>query len=530
MVPAMISLPPILLNRNESSSSTVFLSSSSSSRLVDTVLQNGQWVNESCLNLSPFQWMLLIMTVVHTCTFHVLDHSPIFLHQLPNWSARHYYRFALGVNVLRFIICLGMEWRETMKEGHSYDLGTSLFSNFVQHYKDALKPFVVVTLLQVQTHFVIRSFDLNAFVASLSLEGTIVGVALISIVVFQYRYTQSQWVALGTIVLGSMLAHPFKSQILERDNGITFLGLIRVLSAVIAGSLAMFYWEFVLKHDLAGQRADPPSASLWIRGMQFSLALGLMDAIHVFRTRGEDDMSSFWPDDDNDMESYSRREYRARVEFLLAWKGFFVPALVVGPLLTMGTLKYITAVHDRVAIAVATSLALILNYQWFGEEYTSTGTLYSSFLMVIGSAYLFAAVPVSLCSTTGSRRPPRPNNNNNSNAHHRNQLGWSTTPPTTSLTASSSYQPVATNETPPPVLEQGVSLAPPTHDSKNSTDGEEKRLTNPNLEVVDKDDVELAAAPALPALIDEKGGALSQRETTATATSTTTTCTTERRE
>ncbi|KAL7575533.1 hypothetical protein ACA910_020113 [Epithemia clementina (nom. ined.)] len=439
---------------------------------VVAILQNGHAVNESLGHLSRFQWILLCLAVFHGCLYRVLVHWKVMVHQY--WtltgSPRHYKRFLVWIDLVRILLCLTLEWRDQQQKQQSssiptttsstssstsaarimlplddgtmyhhswyhpycHALWTSLSLNFISHYKDALKPAVVVIGLTVQTMALVQSYQyLPSFVAELSQYGLILGVALLSTWQFRYHYTQSQWIALTTTTIGTMLANPWGDGPSSTIPHV-WLGLFWILVAIAAGSGAVVYWERLLKHDLALQRADPPSASLWVRGIQYSIYTGLIHLLQVFLSP----RTSVMPDFDDEANSPPKNSWAF---VLFVWRGLFIPGLALGTVVNMATLKYVTALHDQLCLAVAYALALVINYACFGYENTSTGTLVVSAVVMmasIGYFGYFGATPSS-AAAADSFSDPRTTTAMTSLTHNTQQ-GYHRVATTTTSSSSTS--------------------------------------------------------------------------------------------
>ena len=404
-----------------------------SDSLLEAVLTNGRLVSETYYNLSLFQWGLLIATTIQAFLIRVLVHLQVILHQYEHMDRRRLHAFNFFLDVLRLVVCVVLEiWEQAKQEFQQNRLRTlpaswsslsslwstatsllyqSLALNFVQNYKDALKPAVVVLLTLIERHAIYQSFYyLPFFVAELSLQGVLVGVACLCTIVFQYRFTRHQWLCLCSSLIGTLLANPVHGGVRRYGSWLKIVvtGLSWVLLSIAAGAGAAVYWERILKQDLALARASPPSASLWMRSIQYSVYAGLINLVQTIWT------PKSIPFDEEDDESES--EQTDETSSVILWRCFFVPLLSMGTVLMMATLKYVTALHDKLCLVLAYALSTVLTFWFWGYETTSTGTMYVSVATVLISTYFFGVAWPPSCppqrppvpSTATSQTPPQP--------------------------------------------------------------------------------------------------------------------------
>ena len=369
---------------------------------LNAILHQGNVINESYLHLSTFQWMLLLSAVIHSCSFHVLTKFQI-LHHVQFWrfGQRSYHYHLIWVDFVRGCICLALEYCECLqqqqqhrqqqieqrigrnhhREGHHHHaapqaplytnnnchqaaldaLRTSLSLNFVQHTMDALKPSVLVVLTHFQSYALAQCLNhLRLYWTELTFHGTALGIAALSMQWrLLYKYTSEQVCCLCGMILGIILASPMDSNGFVPNQPNLLLGMFWVMASIASVSFAFVYLEYMLKQDLALVRAQPPSASLWIRGMQFSLAAGLVNVIAYFMDPPTATADLVAADDDNDYPPWNSF-------WGLVCKWMFTPVMALGVLITLANVKYVTSVHDKLAMMVAYSLSLMVDDAFLG--------------------------------------------------------------------------------------------------------------------------------------------------------------------
>mmetsp|Transcript_107 Transcript_107/g.227 ORF Transcript_107/g.227 Transcript_107/m.227 type:complete len:478 (-) Transcript_107:164-1597(-) len=350
----------------------------------------GNLVNESWASLSQLQWALLGLSVFYNVTTRLLVEFDL-MHHHAHFSLKGDFHFvALLADLLRLVACGTVEaitvhrWtaaapeqqqpqqqQDTVTTVAEYllDLESSLRANLILNWKDALKPAVPVVLGELQGYFAMRAVEhLPITLAEVTFHGALLGIALGSTMFLDYSYTKQQWICLTGLMVGAIVLSTHQSIFIEgKDANNQFekvaIGLGGLVGTIVASSLMVLSFERMLKQDLALQRADPPSASLWMRGMQYSLYSGLYNFV---------------------MGGYNGGELARS-----GWTWFFTPMMALGSVITLGVIKYVTSLHDRIAVEMTFVVSMLLNWWLFRFEMTATWMLYFGALIMLTSAYFF---------------------------------------------------------------------------------------------------------------------------------------------
>ena len=279
--------------------------------------------------------------------------------------AGNFHQIIIWADLLRILVCLGIEFLVT--EG---DILTSLYTNFVPNWKDALKPAVPILLVMLQEFcMLVAIFYLPLGVAELSGAGTLIGAALLSSTsVLKYSYTRKQWICLVSAIFGFYISAPHHASFLGHDFETLVKGTSGLFGSIACGSIVIIYLERMLKQDLASQRSDPPPASLWIRSIQLSFfsVIARMVFQHSSGTRTTDRGGA-------------------------AMISFYTPSLALSELLLLAILKFVTAVHEKLMSMFAVAASMLLNFWIFGFEVTNTWFLYIGAIILIASTWLFGS-------------------------------------------------------------------------------------------------------------------------------------------